>query len=964
MLGLHPISSVPLSDLGVADDPSILNVFPGTLTLTGQSVTLTYSGDHFTLDVSPEALTLTGQSANLDYDLFPHFVSVWGPFGNGPGVFTPGSMPSHQADDILIFFTETNDEAVTVSGWTEAGDSPASNSGTNPTRLTVFWKRAASGSEAAPSTNSLADHCVGTILVYRNCADTGDPFDVTASDSGGTGTSISAIGATSTTDYCRILSAVATTRDVVTGVSPFSSFTNSSIRPVIIRANAADTSGTGGGIGVADGYKPSAGTYGTTAVVQSHAVEYTTWTGALKPLIVGAFTLDASPSTLTLTGQEVDLAYSDDDKVLDVDPGELTLTGQEVDLILGHNLNVSPGVLTLTPQLVDLDAQIDFVFTLNFLVDLLPPELSGDDRTYSETLTVDGSPIPVRSWSLEETDQSLTSQLSIELARNSDRSAITRDADIDFALSVNGTGETLLNNGYLRRKDYSVSRQGIGPDDRVTFTALPEMAARLNTVPETNTVFFDPARHNVTASDFEGVYDKELNYTPPVVTSVTNLDLYEIFERVFVTACGFTEYVTNIPNFPIAIVEFAAGQSYMNGLSGIIGMFEPELIPYTGPGIEIRDGTSGQPGGSPAPREVTISEATNLGVASDIAIVDALLIHVAQERFTYDYYTDRLEQTTATEGTAGTFSTTYYDITINTTYRDYFRTEHPDRPIKTEIVRVVRTTDAGVTTVHRSTENFTFDGLGRMSRRTKTVEAYVPSPFSFVLGLNEISTEVENVTYAMHPYTPRQYYVKEREINLEGWVWVDSENQQLGEDYSRSIMDTYRAGNAIDTMTTDYRKIHTFKEAITPQRNNFLRIRRTEIDWLANQKHEDRDELRQGEIGVNIFVQEQHRIYILPEGEAAIEGTIESVNMGELPLDTAIVLGERILNNRRELANRVSFNIIGIDNTLQKGTPITAKGRNGENLGVYVIEARTLSYSGRTEDGPGQYSMTIQARQA
>jgi hypothetical protein len=681
-----------------------------------------------------------------------------------------------------------------------------------------------------------------------------------------------------------------------------------------------------------------------------------TLAGQSVNLIVG-YTLAVSPGELTLEGQSVNL-YSG--YYLTASPGTLTLAGQSSTLRYGRILTVSPGAMILTGQRVDLNATIDHTFTFGVVVHLLPPELSGNYRRFQSRLTVDSVEIPVRSWTLEETRDNLSATLSVELARLSDRSAITRTADIDFALGTNGTFETILSNGNLKRKDYNVSRQGIGPDDRVTFTALPEMAARLNAVPETNTVFYDPARHNVSADDFEGVYDKEETYTPPVVTSVAALDLYELFDRIIVTACGFTDYSTNIPNFPVDIVEFNAGESYMNGLAGIIGMFEPELVPYTdgGPCLEIRDGTSGHPSGMPAPRSLAPSNARSLGVASDIAIVDALLIHISEERFVYDYYTDRTETTTETEGSAGIFSTTYYTISIDTTYRDYFRDTHPNRPLKTEIVRAVRSTSDGIRTVHRSTEDFSFDGMGRLQQRTKSIEARVPTPGTFVLALNDIMDEVEDITYSMHPYQPRQYFVREREINREGRVFVDGENQQLGEDYARFIMDAFRAGNVVETMSSDWRKISSFKEFITPLRNNFLRIRRTEIDWLANQKHEDRDELRQGEVGVNIFVQEQRRIYLFSPGETTINGTIESVNMGELPLDTAIALGERILVNRNTLPNRVSFDLIGIDNTLQKGTAFTAYGRNAENLGIYIIEARTLSGSA---DG---YFMTIQARQA
>jgi hypothetical protein len=208
----------------------------------------------------------------------PTFVAN-GSLGFGTGAITPGLPTGWAQNDILVLIIETNNQAITVSGYTEAGSSPASNAGTNPTRLTVFWKRAGA-SETAPTTSDSGDHQVGRMAAYRGCVTTGDPFDVTNSDSGGVGTAISIVGATTTWNNSLVLAAVASTDNV--SASRFSGWANSDLSSVTERIDNGRNDGAGGTIGLADGGKAVAGAYGTTSVTQVNSVEYATWTGALK----------------------------------------------------------------------------------------------------------------------------------------------------------------------------------------------------------------------------------------------------------------------------------------------------------------------------------------------------------------------------------------------------------------------------------------------------------------------------------------------------------------------------------------------------------------------------------------------------------------------------------------------------------------------------------------------------------
>jgi hypothetical protein len=104
----------------------------------------------------------------------PTIVGV-GAVASGAAAITPGLPTGTQENDILILVIETNNQAITVSGWTEAPGSPQLNA-TDNTRLTIFWKRATS-SESAPTTSDSGDHQIGRIIGIRGCITTGPPFN-------------------------------------------------------------------------------------------------------------------------------------------------------------------------------------------------------------------------------------------------------------------------------------------------------------------------------------------------------------------------------------------------------------------------------------------------------------------------------------------------------------------------------------------------------------------------------------------------------------------------------------------------------------------------------------------------------------------------------------------------------------------------------------------------------------------
>lgn len=713
-------------------------------------------------------------------------------------------------------------------------------------------------------------------------------------------------------------------------------------------------------------------------------------TGASASLAVVVGTLTANAGAIALAG--VSATLDPGLASLKANPGAIVLTGKIAGLTA--SLLAKSGAIVLTGAPTEILAPESEVFYLNTIVDLVPASITSKSRRFGERLTVGAAVLKVKSWSYEETDADISGSLQVELANISDRSLVTNTAVIKFELGEFANGawkyQTLVDTGSLDRSDYAISPSGVGSPDTFTFTGASEMNARLNKVSVNTLVIFDLGRHQLTADDFEGIYNGGGGYYAPEVVGISGLSLYKLLTLLFSGRAGFSKIYSNIPDFPLGIVELAAGSTFIEAVGGIIGMFEPDFsttINQLGQQtLWIRDGTALATPSAPALKVISIAQAKSLGIANEAGgKVDALLIDVTQERNTFDYYTDRKESGETRAGTQGAGGQ-ILRTAITTKFRDFFRRSKPETPVKTETKQIVRTTFSNGVRTNESVENFTYDSLGRLKERNKRVRAlvaqvnnkktYLGSEYRYneagaevlydewkiskvkSLGFVPVEEELEIIKYKMHPFEPRTFYISVREVNKTGLIYTDGENQQMGEDYARSAMDAYRAGNVHEDMTGGWDRISTFREEITPKRGGRVLVRTFEYEYPTEQLVRDDEEIRDGEVGTNIFVQEQRRFYVLPKGATGIQKGVESMNMGELPLELAVALGSRILRQKATLPHRVAFGYIGIDNTIQKGSLLNVTGRAGENLGYYIVESRTLAASG---DG---YFMTLQARQS
>lgn len=194
------------------------------------------------------------------------------------GAIEPGLPAGVAVNDILIMAVETNNQTITVSGWTEVSNLAASPAGQN-TKLFLFWRRA-TGTDATLTSDS-GDHQIGRIIAVRGCVTSGDPWNITVGGNENTAdTSVTIPGETTTVANCLIIAACCHGSDATV---TFSSWTNANLSDLTEYIDDSTTDGTGGGIALATGGKAVAGAYGDTTVTASGNIYKCLWSGALKP---------------------------------------------------------------------------------------------------------------------------------------------------------------------------------------------------------------------------------------------------------------------------------------------------------------------------------------------------------------------------------------------------------------------------------------------------------------------------------------------------------------------------------------------------------------------------------------------------------------------------------------------------------------------------------------------------------
>lgn len=191
------------------------------------------------------------------------FVYAVGTVASGVGVVNPGIPAGTVADDVLVLFVENEDALgpAAPAGWALIV-AQFCNSG-SLSRLSVYWKRAATG-EAAPTVPDPGDHVVARIVGLRGCTTVGAPTNVVSNTNELTSdTSVSIPGATTKVPNCLILAAFSTGTDVAS-TAHATGWTNATLANLTERVDNWVIDGLGGGFAVVSGEKALPGAYAAT----------------------------------------------------------------------------------------------------------------------------------------------------------------------------------------------------------------------------------------------------------------------------------------------------------------------------------------------------------------------------------------------------------------------------------------------------------------------------------------------------------------------------------------------------------------------------------------------------------------------------------------------------------------------------------------------------------------------------
>jgi len=183
---------------------------------------------------------------------------------------TGGNAP--QANDILLIVVESSDSTTaagtpnTPAGWTKLFEETQGDGASGVTTFTIFGKRAGA-SEINVTIDGVGNHCSATMFVYSGCIMAGDAW-VIGSGGGWTANPIVILDMNTPVDDCLVVVCVGTSYDANSSTR-FSAWTNANLSNLTEREDNTTNTGAGGGFGVADGGKTSAGAIGNTEVTHA-----------------------------------------------------------------------------------------------------------------------------------------------------------------------------------------------------------------------------------------------------------------------------------------------------------------------------------------------------------------------------------------------------------------------------------------------------------------------------------------------------------------------------------------------------------------------------------------------------------------------------------------------------------------------------------------------------------------------
>lgn len=575
------------------------------------------------------------------------------------------------------------------------------------------------------------------------------------------------------------------------------------------------------------------------------------------------------------------------------------------------------------------------------ILDTLPAD--SFSNTVKGRLSVNGTENTLwRRAAFNAPKDSLGAAFSLDFAK-ADLSFLPNDAAIKFEIGIyNGTGydfETVFDSLKINSRNLSRSWNSNAPNDSLSFLTLIDIDDKFALAPRKRIICYDANKSQVTGDEIEKLFDTDGVQILTDVRGFNGLSLYQVLRIAFIEGCGFTDFETNLPNYPLIRADFGIQTTYKDAVAPFIGIFKPIFIVLPGNILRILDGTQPIPNDF-APTAINADTYSGIGLQTQPKPTSDGYILQFQTSSDYSFYTQRFETENTSNGVFGTNS--YTTTATEREFRDYHASDKPEITVKTELKKqTITTKDYQGFVISEDILETTFDSLGRITAQTKTLKAKIPQlPASGTpsYALQLVRSEAQKVSYRADRTNSRRSVLSEVETNISALVASDTDNPYLSETFNQEFLEAHRAGNLKEAMTTTFVPVKTITEKFVQDASGQVTVKTDEIDHLRNVLTDSRSEVRNGDISINSYLSKAANVVVWRVGvdKLANGKPLQTYSAGELPVFFALPLVAGVLENEDAQRDSGTAAVAGYSPSLRRGIFAAISDRDGTDLGKFL----------------------------
>jgi hypothetical protein len=603
---------------------------------------------------------------------------------------------------------------------------------------------------------------------------------------------------------------------------------------------------------------------------------------------------------------------------------------------------------------------------------------------YRARLTADGVEVPITSYALRAPRDVMGTSLTLRLARP-DPGLISRTASLKFEIGVRQPGAgayewvTYLEGGRLAGREATIGMSQSRPTDTVQVSAFDLLGDHWKIAPARPRTLYDPDRVSADeiggspdglikddddnpATSFKGFAAPDVITTEagvPVTTErvpVDDLSFRRAARAAYVDGCGFSDVLTNIPDFPVSRVDFTPfGGSYDGAIRPLLALYDPLYHAGDDGTLWITDPDELSIA-TLSPRQLPLSAVLTVKTTTPARqFVDGVVVSYQLEEGSAEIVIgDRFENETTRNGENETVT--------RRRIRQYGSPSEPGevtREATIETTTTVRGADGDI--IHRETQADTFDALNRKSGHTRTVESRVPDvndvaqvPVQYffkgvtyvktvrvpIIKLLQVEEEKCSISYRPHPTRPRAYVQDSCVTAVRGLVLRDNDNQYREQPFPIPLKDAHRNGmvEADADHVAEFVAIKTTTESLRVKADGELDVHVVVIDELAKTTERSVSTPRVGAIGGDSRRNNVRRVLLLADGVETITRSVPEMAGGELARDLLLPLGRRKLRRLNNPPPEVSIDLPGLEVSIRRGSIVEPHDRAGAS-GIYIVAA-------------------------